>query len=321
MILLVTGSEGFIGSHLVERLLKEGHNVRAFVQYNSFSNKGWLNSINSDNLEIFFGDIRDFQSVKSALDGVTKVFHLAALISIPYSYDNSVSYIQTNIIGTYNILQASKEIAQIKNIIITSTSEVYGSAKFIPMTEEHPLQAQSPYSATKIAADKLSESYHRSFGLPITIIRPFNTYGPRQSTRAVIPRIITQLLENPNDVRLGSLTPIRDFNYVKDVVEAFVLISNSENAIGKEINIATGIGATIQDVLSIISKQMGVNFNLGTDNSRIRPKESEVDRLIGSAELLKSITNWQPQTSLEDGLRETIDFYKKNRVESDDFIK
>jgi NAD dependent epimerase/dehydratase len=319
--LLVTGSEGFIGSHLVERLIKEGHDVRAFVQYNSFSSKGWLNSIYSDNLEIFFGDIRDFQSVKSALDGVTKVFHLAALISIPYSYDNSVSYIQTNIIGTYNILQASKELGQIKNIIITSTSEVYGSAKFIPMTEEHPLQAQSPYSATKIAADKLSESYHRSFGLPITIIRPFNTYGPRQSTRAVIPRIITQLLENPNDVRLGSLTPIRDFNYVKDVVEAFVLISNSEDAIGKEINIATGIGATIQDVLSIISKQMGVNFNLGTDNSRIRPKESEVDRLIGSAELLKNITNWQPQTSLEDGLRETIDFYKKNRVESDDYIK
>ena len=321
MELLVTGSEGFIGSHLVERLLNDGHNVKAFVQYNSFSNRGWLNSIDDPKLEIFFGDIRDFQSVKTAMEGVTKIFHLAALISIPYSYDNSVGYIQTNIIGTYNILQAARELDQIQNVIITSTSEVYGSARFVPMTEEHPLQAQSPYSATKIAADRLSESYYKSYGLPVTIVRPFNTYGPRQSTRAVIPRIITQLLDNPSNVRLGSLSPVRDFNFVEDVVEAFVLISNTNEFIGKEINIATGHGVAISDLLSLISEEMDVEYSLNIDTARIRPKDSEVDRLVGSAELLQSITNWYPKTTLETGLRKTIDFYKKNRVESKNDIK
>jgi NAD dependent epimerase/dehydratase len=318
--ILVTGSEGFIGSHLVEKLINDGYKVRAFIQYNFKSDKGWLNNLKNDNLDFFFGDIRDLDSVLLSLKDVDSVFHLAALISIPYSYDSPIGYINTNVIGTYNILEASRKNS-IKKIIITSTSEVYGSAKYVPMDEGHPLQAQSPYSASKIAADRLAESYYKSFRLPVTIVRPFNTFGPRQSTRAVIPRIITQLLNNPSEVKLGSLSPIRDFNFVEDVVDAFIAIYKSDSSIGQEVNIATGKGISVGELIELIAKELGISFNVLLDEARVRPELSEVDRLIGDASKLKELTGWYPKHSFLEALRKTIDFYKSHNIEKDDYIK
>ena len=241
MKVLVTGADGFIGSHLVEQLLDEGYNVRAFVYYNSFNSWGWLDTLDKNKLskiEIFSGDIRDPNGVKEAMKGIDIVFHLAALIAIPFSYHSPDSYVDTNIKGTLNVLQAARDL-KTKRILITSTSEVYGTAKYVPIDENHPYQGQSPYSATKIGADRLAESFYRSFNMPITIVRPFNTYGPRQSSRAVIPTIITQLLNGETEIKLGALTPTRDFNYVKDTVKGFIEIAKSENTMGEEINIAT----------------------------------------------------------------------------------
>jgi NAD dependent epimerase/dehydratase len=318
--ILVTGSEGFIGSHLVERLVKDGFYVRAFIQYNFKSDKGWLKNIKSENLEFFFGDIRDYDSVLLSFKEVDIVFHLAALISIPHSYDTPAGYIDTNIKGTFNILEASRKF-RIHKILITSTSEVYGTAIYVPMDERHPMQAQSPYSATKISADRLAESYYKSFGLPVTIVRPFNTYGPRQSTRAIIPRVITQLLRNPQHVRLGSLVPIRDFNFVEDVVDAFISIFNTDSTIGQEINIATGVGFSIADTIETIANEMGLSYNIIEDIDRVRPELSEVDRLIGDASKLRNLTGWAPNHSFISGLKKTIDFYRNNYVEMDDYIK
>lgn len=321
-MILVTGSEGFIASHLVDHLLNKGFSVRAFVMYNSLSSIGWLKDINHPNLSIYFGNVRDYQSVVNSFDDVEVVFHLAALISIPYSYDNTLGYLDVNIIGTYNILEAVKNSNQVKRLFVTSTSEVYGSAQYIPIDEKHPLQAQSPYAASKIAADKLAESYYKSFGTPVTIIRPFNTYGPRQSTRAIIPRIITQLIQHPNEIKLGSLFPIRDFNFVKDVVAAMYSLIECDKSIGLEVNIASGFGITISDLIYKIAFIMNVDFNVVMDSSRVRPDSSEVDRLIGDAVLINSLTGWESTTSLEEGLRETIDFYLKDKItETDDYIK
>lgn len=318
---LVTGSEGFIGSHLVEGLINDGYRVRAFIQYNSPFSRGWLNGKVHPNLDFYFGDIRDYQSVFKSLSKINVVFHLASLISIPYSYESPESYIDTNIRGAFNVLESTRHIIGIERVIITSTSEVYGSAQFVPMNESHPLQAQSPYAATKIAADKLAESYFKSFNTPVTIVRPFNTYGPRQSTRAIIPRIITQLLNNPQEVKLGSLYPIRDFNYVADVVDAFVKISETPKTIGKEINISTGIGISIQELIETISKIMQIDFKLKEDVSRIRPEKSEVDRLIGDSSLLRDLTGWNSKFDLKRGLKETVLFYMNTQdIADEDYI-
>lgn len=320
-MILVTGAEGFIASHLVELLLNQGHRVKAFVMYNFSSSTGWLSHIKNPNLSFYFGDIRDYQSIMNSLIEVDVVFHLAALISIPYSYDNVIGYLGVNTIGTYNILEAVKNSKNIKRLFVTSTSEVYGSAKYVPMDEYHPLQAQSPYSASKIAADKLAESYYKSFGTPVTIIRPFNTYGPRQSTRAIIPRIITQLLNNPEEVKLGSLYPVRDFNYVADVVDAFVKISESPNTIGKEINVSTGIGISIQELVEKISKIMKIDYKIKEDVTRIRPENSEVDRLIGDSSLLRELTGWNSKFDFEAGLKETVLFYVNSKnIADEDYI-
>jgi NAD dependent epimerase/dehydratase len=318
--ILVTGSEGFIGSHLVEKLVMDGFRVRAFIQYNFRSDKGWLKNLESKNVEFFFGDIRDYDSVLLAFHQVDIVIHLAALISIPHSYDTPYSFIDTNVKGTYNILEASRKNT-IERVLITSTSEVYGSAITTPMNEHHPLQAQSPYAATKIAADRLAESYYKSFGVPVTIVRPFNTFGPRQSTRAIIPRVITQLLRNPLQVKLGSLFPIRDFNFVEDVVDAFISILNTDAAIGQEINIASGNGISIADVVDIIAKEIGIKYKIVEVLDRVRPELSEVDRLIGDASKLKNLTGWSAKHNFVSGLRKTIEFYQSNHVEMDDYIK
>jgi NAD dependent epimerase/dehydratase len=319
---LVTGSEGFIGSHLVEGLINNGYRVRAFVHYNSLFSRGWLNGKVHSNLDFYFGDIRDYHSVFNSLTGINVVFHLASLISIPYSYDSPESYIDTNIKGAFNVLESARQITGIERVIITSTSEVYGSAQFVPMNESHPLQAQSPYSATKIAADKIAESYYKSFNTPVTIVRPFNAYGPRQSTRAIIPRIITQLMKNPKDVKLGSLYTIRDFNFVTDVVDAFLRISENSKSIGKEINISTGIGISIHELLELISNILGIEYRLTEDKSRIRPEKSEVDRLIGDSTLLREMTGWVPKYDLLSGLKETIQFYTNSEIVADeDYIK
>lgn len=318
---LVTGAEGFIGSHLVEKLLIEGHYVRAFVLYNSFSDIGWLKGLNNSELEIYFGDIRDKSSLRSALEGIDVVYHLAALISIPYSYENPEGYVTTNTIGTLNLLEEARYV-KLNHIFITSTSEVYGSAIKIPIDESHPLQAQSPYSASKIAADKLAESYFKTFNLPITIIRPFNTYGPRQSTRAIIPRIISQLKSNPSTVRLGSLYPVRDFNYVKDTVSGMYSLMINSNSIGLEVNIASGVGISIEELINKIAKLMNIDYKVELDKERIRPANSEVDRLIGDASLIKSISGWETSISLNEGLMETIEYYlKTDTIETADYIK
>lgn len=311
---LVTGADGFIGSHLVEELLNQGYDVRAFVYYNSFNSWGWLDTLpreKLDKIEIFSGDIRDPNGVREAMKGIDEVYHLAALIAIPFSYHSPDSYVDTNIKGTLNVLQAARDL-NTKRILVTSTSEVYGTAKYVPIDEEHPYQGQSPYSATKIGADRIAESFYRSFNMPITIVRPFNTYGPRQSARAVIPTIITQLLSGAKEIKLGSLSPTRDFNYVKDTVRGFIEIAKSDKTIGQEINIATQQEISIGELAEELIKQINPNAKIVCDEIRLRPENSEVNRLLGSNKKIKELTNWEPKYSLEEGLRETIEFLKNN---------
>ncbi len=307
---LITGSEGFIGSHIVQRFLKKKYKVRAFVYYNSFNNIGWLSSLDKDELKkinIHFGDVRDEKNVMAAFKNIDYVIHLAALIGIPYSYNSPKSYIETNILGTYNVLEASLK-KKIKRLLVTSTSEVYGSAKKIPIDENHVLQSQSPYAATKIAADKLTESYCKSFDLNATIVRPFNTYGPRQSNRAIIPTIITQIL-NKNSLKIGSLTPKRDFNYVENVAETFEKILVSSKLKGEEVNISSGKSISIRDLIYQISRLLKKDIKIKVDKSRIRPKNSEVNNLQGSSKKLDRIIKTK-KISLNEGLKKTIDWFK-----------
>lgn len=311
---LVTGACGFIGSHLTERLLKEGCEVRAFVFYNSFNSWGWLDTFPKNklkNIEVFAGDIRDPNGVRAAMRKRDVVFHLAALIGIPFSYHSPDSYVDTNIKGTLNVLQAAKDLG-IQKIIHTSTSEVYGSAKYIPMNEEHPLQPQSPYSATKIGADSIAESFYRAFNIPVSIARPFNTYGPRQSARAVIPTIITQIASDRNIIRLGDTRPTRDLNYVKDICQGFIKIAESDNAIGEAINIGSNSEISIADLFELIKKLMRSKATLLIDKERMRPKKSEVTRLWCDNSKIKKLVNFKPQYDLEEGLKETVEWFRKS---------
>lgn len=311
---LVTGADGFIGSHLTENLLEKGYEVKAFTLYNSFNTWGWLDSLPKEKLnqiEIFCGDVRDPNGVREAMKGVDAVFHLAALIAIPFSYHSPDSYVDTNIKGTLNILQAARDL-DTERILITSTSEVYGTAQYVPIDEKHPFQGQSPYSATKIGADRLAESFYRSFGLPVSIVRPFNTYGPRQSARAVIPTIITQLLAGREEIKLGSLTPTRDFNYVKDTTAGFIAIAESEQTVGEEINIATQREISIGELAKEIMNQINPKARIFCDEERLRPEKSEVNRLLGSNEKIKELTNWRPQYTFEQGIAETIEWISRH---------
>jgi dTDP-glucose 4,6-dehydratase len=310
--ILVTGAGGFIGSHLTEKLFERGHNVRAFIRYNSQNKWGWLEkSPIKNNIEVVCGDIRDYDSVYSALKKCDQVFHLAALVGIPYSYESPLSYIQTNIIGTYNVLQASKELG-LENIIITSTSETYGSAQYVPIDEKHPVVGQSPYSATKISADQLALSYFRSYKLPVKLIRPFNTYGPRQSARAIIPTIITQILSGQKEIKIGNLYPTRDFTYIKDTVRAFISISESPKLFGEITNIGMKSEISIGKLVKTIAELLNIDTQVAPANERIRPDGSEVNRLICDNSKLIKNTDWKPEYNLINGLLETIDWIKTN---------
>lgn len=306
---LVTGADGFIGSHLTEALLDRGYRVRALAQYNSFNNWGWLEDIAPrTDLEIVCGDVRDSAFCRTLVQGVDSVFHLAALIAIPYSYVAPESYVDTNIKGTLNILEACKA-AGTPRLLVTSTSEVYGSALTVPISESHPRQPQSPYSATKIAADALAKSYFNAFDLPVTIVRPFNTYGPRQSARAFIPTVISQIASGMKEIKLGDLTPTRDFNFVRDTASGFIAISETAGLDGMEINIATGTEVSMGELVHIISELMGAEVEVLTDPDRIRPAKSEVTRLCGDNSLITSLTDWRPSFSLRQGLEETISWF------------
>ncbi|MEO6901897.1 MAG: NAD-dependent 4,6-dehydratase LegB [Bacteroidia bacterium] len=308
---LVTGADGFIGSHLVEKLIDEGKKVKAFVYYNSFNTWGWLDSFPKEKLsqiEIFAGDIRDPNGVRNAVKGVDTIYHLAALIAIPYSYHSPDSYVDTNIKGTLNILQAARDY-NVQKILVTSTSEVYGTALYTPIDEKHPKQAQSPYSASKIGADAMADSFYRSFNLPVTIVRPFNTFGPRQSARAVIPTIITQLLAGKTEIKLGALHPTRDLLFVKDTVNGFVEIANTAKTNGHEINIATGEEISIGKLAQAIINLINPKATIVSDDVRLRPEKSEVERLLGSAEKIKALTSWKPAYDLNKGLKETIEWF------------
>ncbi len=311
--ILITGAEGFIGSHLTEALVRSGFNVRAFVLYNSFNSWGWLDHSPPEirnELEVFTGDIRDPNGVREAMKGCDIVFHLAALIAIPYSYHSPDTYIDTNVKGTLNILQAARD-NNIKRVLVTSTSEVYGTAQFVPITEMHPKQPQSPYSASKIGADAIADSFYRSFNLPVTIVRPFNTFGPRQSARAVIPTIITQLLNGVKEIQLGDVTPTRDLLYVRDTVSGFLEIAKCDQLIGHEVNIATQSEISIADLAHKIISQINPEAKIINSKDRIRPEKSEVFRLFGSNEKLKSFTPWEQKYSFDDGLNQTIEWFKE----------
>jgi NAD dependent epimerase/dehydratase len=308
---LITGAAGFIGSHLVELCVKNNFQVKAFVHYNSKNSWGWLENLGClEDIEIISGDIRDYDSVYSAMKGCRTVFHLAALIGIPYSYISPLAYIRTNVEGTYNVLQSAREM-DLENVIITSTSETYGTAQHVPMDEKHPLVGQSPYSATKIAADQLALSYQKSFNLPVKIIRPFNTYGPRQSARAVIPTIITQLLTGTK-LNLGNLHPTRDFTYVKDTASAFVEICKSDAVIGQVTNVGMNSEISIGELAALIGRLTGNEIVLNADPQRIRPDNSEVERLYCDNKKILSLTSWKPEYNIESGLLETIDWIKDN---------
>ena len=307
---LVTGADGFIGSHLVEHLAQAGYSVRALCQYNSFGSWGWLDhSPHKKEIEVILGDIRDPAQMRAISKGVDIIFHLAALIAIPYSYQAPSSYVDTNIIGTLNILQAALDNG-VEKVIHTSTSEVYGTAQFVPISEAHPLQAQSPYSASKIGADAMAFSYYSSFDLPVVIARPFNTFGPRQSARAVIPTIITQLLNGKRELKLGSLTPTRDFNYVADTCAGFLALSKCEAAIGQTVNIGSGGEISIGDTAAMIAKLIGADVKIAQEDQRLRPPASEVERLCCDNSLIKKLTGLSPQHSLEDGLKRTIEWFR-----------
>ena len=312
--ILITGADGFIGSHLTETLLKEGYKVRALSYYNSFNHWGWLEDIPSQaSLEVVNGDIRDAHFVKHIMKGVDTVFHLAALIAIPYSYHAPESYVDTNIKGTLNVCQAAKETGNIR-VIITSTSEVYGTAQYVPIDEKHPRQPQSPYSATKIAADALAMSFYNAFSLPVTIARPFNTYGPRQSARAVIPSIIVQIASGMKEIKLGDMSPTRDFNYVLDTCAGFLAIARSDKTIGKEVNIASNSEISMADTLGIIKEIMKSDVLVNQDIQRIRPEKSEVFRLFGDNSMIRQLTGWSPVWDIRKGLQRTCEWFsdKKN---------
>ena len=311
---LVTGSEGFIGSHLVEKLVQLGANVTAFVLYNSFNNHGWLESLSpvtQKQITFYTGDIRDNYSVTEAIKGNDIIFHLAALIAIPYSYQAPSSYVDTNIKGTLNVLQACRDIG-VKKLIHTSTSETYGTAHAVPIDELHPLQAQSPYSASKIGADMLAESYYRSFQLPVATIRPFNTYGPRQSARAIIPTVITQLLSGVSSLNLGDLSPTRDFTFVLDTVDGFIKVAENESSIGTVINIGSSQEISIENLVKKIMSLLDKDVPIVSDDQRIRPEKSEVFRLCANIQKATRLLGWTPQFSLDEGLTRTIDWISKN---------
>lgn len=308
MQVLVTGADGFIGSHLVEMLLQQGYQVRALVCYNSFNSWGWLDGLSDKNLEIVAGDVRDPFFCRQLCQGIEVVFHLAALIAIPYSYVAPQSYVETNVTGTLNMCQASLD-AGVKRFIQTSTSEVYGTALYVPIDEKHPLQAQSPYSASKIGADAMAMSFHSAFGLPITIARPFNTYGPRQSARAVIPTIISQIATGAKAIKLGDLTPTRDFNFVLDTCRAFELLSRCDAAIGQTVNISSNYEISIADTLDLIRSLMKSNVEFLSDTERLRPVASEVLRLWGDNQKMVQLTGFKPSTDLAQGLKLTIDWF------------
>lgn len=309
---LVTGGGGFIGSHLLEELVEKGCNVRAFIHYNSFNRWGWLDYMPKsfvDSIDVFTGDIRDTYGVRKAMDGIDAVFHLAALIGIPYSYHSPDTYVDTNVKGTLNILQAARDL-NVERIIHTSTSEVYGTAHFVPITEEHPINPQSPYAATKSGADFLALTFHRSFELPIAVVRPFNTYGPRQSARAIIPTIITQILKGKEEIKLGALSPTRDLNYVKDTASGFVKAAEADACIGTVVNLGTGNEISIGQLANDIAELMGVTVAISCDSERIRPEQSEVERLLADNQKAKTLLNWVPEYSLKQGLQETINWFK-----------
>jgi NAD dependent epimerase/dehydratase len=313
--ILVTGADGFIGSHLTEALLQDGYDVRAFVLYNSFNSWGWLDHVPKsvrDNLDVFAGDIRDPHGVKEAMKGCDVVVHLAALIAIPYSYHSPDTYVDTNVKGTLNVLQAARELG-VRRVVHTSTSEVYGTARFVPITEEHPLQGQSPYAATKIAADQLVYSFYASFGLPVVIARPFNTYGPRQSARAVIPTIIAQIASGQRQIKLGATSPTRDFNYVSDTVAGFVAALNSDQGLGEVVNFGSNFEISIGETAHLIAKVMNTEIEIITDEERLRPENSEVQRLWSDNTKAKGVFGWQPtyagREGLESGLSETAAWF------------
>lgn len=313
--ILVTGADGFIGSHLIEALVRQGHQVKAFVLYNSFNSWGWLDHCASDvkgHFEVFAGDIRDPHGVKEAMKDCDVVLHLAALIAIPFSYHSPDTYVDTNIKGTLNILQAARDL-DVKRVIHTSTSEVYGTAKFVPITEEHPLQGQSPYSATKIAAEQLAYSFYSSFSLPVLIARPFNTYGPRQSARAVIPTIITQIANGVRQIKLGAIFPTRDFNYVQDTAAGFIAAMNSEQGLGEVVNFGSNFEVSIGETAELIADIMGVTIEIITDETRLRPVDSEVERLWADNTKAREILNWQPAYAGYEGFRrglaETVEWF------------
>lgn len=305
---LVTGADGFIGSHLTELLLAEGYKVRALSQYNSFNYWGWLEDVRHPGLEIVTGDVRDPDFCRHICRGVDTAFHLAALIAIPYSYVAPDSYVDTNIKGTLNMCQAARDEG-LERLLVTSTSEVYGTARYVPIDEAHPRQPQSPYSATKIGADAIAKSFYNAFDLPVTIVRPFNTYGPRQSARAIIPTIITQIASGAREIKVGDLTPTRDFNYVEDTARGFLAIARSENTVGREINIATGKDVSMRQTLDLIADVMGVEVSWVRDPQRCRPSNSEVFRLCGDNTLIRQLTGWEPQVSLREGLERTARWF------------
>ena len=307
---LVTGADGFIGSHLTEALLSAGYQVRALSYYNSFNDWGWLEGINNPDLEVVSGDVRDPDFCRHITRGCSLVFHLAALIAIPYSYVAPDSYVDTNIRGTLNMLQAARD-CNVERIVVTSTSEVYGTALYVPIDENHPRQPQSPYSATKIGADALAKSFYNAFELPVVIARPFNAYGPRQSARAIIPTIITQIAAGHREIKVGDLTPTRDFNFVTDTAAGFIALATAPGIEGREINIATGREGTMEETLHTIARLMGADIKWITDPERIRPSKSEVRRLLGDNKLITSLTDWRPRVSLEEGLSKTIDWFVK----------
>ncbi|WP_025678733.1 NAD-dependent 4,6-dehydratase LegB [Paenibacillus massiliensis] len=308
MKILVSGADGFIGSHLTEQLVRQGYDVRAFVYYNSFNSWGWLDHASNDvksQFEVFSGDIRDPYGVKQAMKGCTHVLHLASLIAIPYSYHSPDTYVDTNIKGTLNVVQAAREL-DIEKIVHTSTSEVYGTAQYVPIDENHPLQGQSPYSASKIGADQIALSFYRSFNTPVSIIRPFNTYGPKQSARAVIPTIISQLANGKSTIKLGAISPTRDFNYVKDTVEGFISVMESPKSIGEVINIGSNYEVTIGETAQLIAEIMGVNLIIETDEQRLRPEKSEVERLWASNKKALELLGWKPEYGGKEGLRKGL---------------
>lgn len=313
--ILVTGADGFIGSHLTETLVRLGCEVKAFVLYNSFNSWGWLDHSAAEikkNLDIFAGDIRDPHGVKAAMQGCDVVLHLAALIAIPYSYHSPDTYVDTNIKGTLNVLQAARELG-VERVVHTSTSEVYGTARYVPIDEEHPLQGQSPYSATKIAADQMALAFHRSFGTPVTVIRPFNTYGPRQSARAVIPTVILQLLAGRRQVKLGALSPTRDFNYVADTVQGFLAVAKADAAVGEVVNVGSGFEVSVGETARLIAQAVGGEIEIVSDEQRLRPEKSEVERLLADNAKARRLTGWVPEYAGLDGfargLRQTVEWF------------